>query len=140
MNQLNKNPNLAELETSYQLCSSLREEANSNFHPPAHRFPLALVLPHRVRQLQLQGVSFFEQLQEGIHITLDTLLTAGCHTCLCRVGLTLIWVFHHLAQLPSRFCQIPICPGRIGQTVTHSNSSQPNPVHEQMECTLTLAD
>ena len=27
------------------------------------------------------------------------------------------WVPHHLAQLPSRFCQIPICPGIIGQTV-----------------------
>ena len=34
--------------------------------------------------------------------------------------------------LPSHFCQIPISPGRIGQTVKHQNPSEPNPVHEQM--------
>ena len=39
---------------------------------------------------------------------------------LLGVGSTLILVFHHLARLPSRFCQIPISPGRIGQTVEHS--------------------
>ena len=33
------------------------------------------------------------------------------------VGFTLIRVFSSLAPLPSRFCQIPISPGRIGQTV-----------------------
>ena len=38
------------------------------------------------------------------------------------VGLTLISVFHHLAQLPSRFCQIPISPSRVGQTVEHFKS------------------
>ena len=32
-------------------------------------------------------------------------------------------------MLPSRFCQIPICPSRIGQTVQWNiqNQSQPNP-------------
>ena len=29
------------------------------------------------------------------------------------VGLTLIWVFQHIVQLPSRFCQIPTSPSRI---------------------------
>ena len=38
------------------------------------------------------------------------------------LGLTLIWMFHHLAHQHSQFCQIPICPSRAGQ-----NSSQPNP-------------
>ena len=33
------------------------------------------------------------------------------------VRLTWIWEFHHLAQLPSHFCQTPISPGRIRQTV-----------------------
>ena len=33
------------------------------------------------------------------------------------VRLTWIWEFHHLAQLPGRFCQTPISPGRIRQTV-----------------------
>ena len=33
------------------------------------------------------------------------------------VRLTWIWEFPHLAQLPSRFCQTPISPGRIRQTV-----------------------
>ena len=42
------------------------------------------------------------------------------------VGLTLIWV---LNQLPRRFFQIPISPGRIGQTV--EIQVNPNPVHEQ---------
>ena len=42
-------------------------------------------------------------------------------------------MFHHLSQLPSRFCQILIGPGRIGQTVDHSKSkSQPIQFHEQM--------
>ena len=43
--------------------------------------------------------------------------------------LTLIWVFHLLAHLQSCFCQIPIRPGRIGQTVEHSKfkSAQPSP-------------
>ena len=35
------------------------------------------------------------------------------------VGLTLIWKFHTLAQLRSRFCQIP---SRIGQTVEQLKS------------------
>ena len=43
------------------------------------------------------------------------------------VGLTLISVFHHLAQLPSRFCQIPITPSRVGQTVEHSKSKSTKP-------------
>ena len=34
------------------------------------------------------------------------------------VGLTLIRVFHYLAQLPSRFCQIPISQIRIEQNST----------------------
>ena len=48
------------------------------------------------------------------------------------VEFTLIWVLHHPPHLPSRFCQIPISPGRIGQTVEHTKFSQPNSVHEQM--------
>ena len=39
----------------------------------------------------------------------------------------MIQMFHHLAQLPSQFCQIPIGPRRIGQTLEHQNTrSQPN--------------
>ena len=45
------------------------------------------------------------------------------------VELTLIWVFCHLAQLSSRFCQIVINPGR--QWNTHNPRKQ-NPVNEQM--------
>ena len=41
--------------------------------------------------------------------------------------MTLIQMFHHLAQLPSQFCQIPIGPSRISQTLEHQNTSQPNP-------------
>ena len=29
-----------------------------------------------------------------------------------RVGLTLMWMVHHLAHLPSQVCQIPICLGK----------------------------
>ena len=36
-------------------------------------------------------------------------------------------MFHHLALLHSQFCWIPSCSSRIGQTVWHLNSSQPNP-------------
>ena len=36
------------------------------------------------------------------------------------IVLTLIWVFHRLAQQPSHFSQIPISPGRIWQTVENS--------------------
>ena len=34
-----------------------------------------------------------------------------------RAGLTRILMFHHISQLPSRFCQIPISPSKIGQTM-----------------------
>ena len=39
-----------------------------------------------------------------------------------------IWsnMFHYLAQLPSLSCQLPISPGRIGQTAEQPKSSQPN--------------
>ena len=40
------------------------------------------------------------------------------------VGLTLISVFHHLAQLPS---QIPISLSRVGQKVEHSKSKSTKP-------------
>ena len=43
--------------------------------------------------------------------------------------LTLICFLHHLAQLPSRFCQILSCPDRIRQ---NAEDSQPNPEHDQM--------
>ena len=44
----------------------------------------------------------------------------GCPICSCTwVGLTLIWVFHHLAHLPSRFCLIP-------RQLKTQNPSQPN--------------
>ena len=58
-----------------------------------------------------------------------------------RVGVTLIWVFPHLAQLPNRcLCQIPISPGRIGQTVGHSKfkSMQPSPRADGTPFTDTL--
>ena len=41
--------------------------------------------------------------------------------------MTLISVFHQLAQLPSRFCQIPISPSRVGKTVEHSKSKSTKP-------------
>ena len=50
------------------------------------------------------------------------------------VGLTLIWVFHHLAQLHSHFCQIPISLGRIGQTV------EPNPGLRADESPCTISE
>ena len=57
------------------------------------------------------------------------------------VGLTLISVFHHIDQLPSRFCQIPISPRRVGQTVEHSKfkSTQPNPGAHKTPCMLVEA-
>ena len=49
---------------------------------------------------------------------------------LMHLGLTLNWLFHHLAQLLSRFCQISISPGRIcGTLKTQVNQTH---VHEQM--------
>ena len=41
-----------------------------------------------------------------------------------RPGLGWHWfgMFHHLAQKPSHFCQIPISPSRVGQTVDHLKS------------------
>ena len=54
----------------------------------------------------------------------------GCPICSWTwVGLTLIWVLHLLAQLPSRFCRIPISPSRIGHAVEHSKfkSTRPSP-------------
>ena len=50
------------------------------------------------------------------------------------VGLTLSWVFHQLAPLPSRFCQIPISPSRIRQTVERSKSKS-NPQADGTPCT-----
>ena len=52
------------------------------------------------------------------------------------VELTSIWMFHHLSQLPSRFCQIPFSPDRIGQTVEHSTfkSTQPSPRADGTPC------
>ena len=44
------------------------------------------------------------------------------------VGLTLISVFHHLSQLPSRVCQIPISPRRVGRQWNTWNPSQQKPV------------
>ena len=35
-------------------------------------------------------------------------------------------LLQHLAQLPSRFCQIPACQSRIGQTNSQSQSTQPS--------------
>ena len=45
-------------------------------------------------------------------------------------------MFHQLAHLPSRFCQIPICPVRIGQTVEHIKfkSIQPSPRADESPC------
>ena len=33
------------------------------------------------------------------------------------VGVTWIWMIHHVALLPSQFCEIPISTHRIGQTM-----------------------
>ena len=41
------------------------------------------------------------------------------------VGLTLIWMFHHLAQQHSPFCQIPICQSRAWPECPNSKSTQP---------------
>ena len=56
--------------------------------------------------------------------------------------MTWIWKFHHVAQLPSRFCQIPISPSRIGQTVEHlkSRSINPTQVSEQMKHLVLIGD
>ena len=43
------------------------------------------------------------------------------------VWLTLISVFHHLVRQPSRFCQIPISPNSVRQTVEHSKSKSTKP-------------
>ena len=51
-------------------------------------------------------------------------------------------MFHYLAHLPSRFCQIPISPGRIGQAVEHSKfkSTQPSPrADAEFPCTCPFA-
>ena len=47
-----------------------------------------------------------------------------------------VLLYVDFVQLPSRFCQIPICPGRIGQTVEHSNfkSTQPIPRSDGTPC------
>ena len=49
-------------------------------------------------------------------------------------------MFHHLAQLPRRFCHIPISPSRIGQTVEHSKSKSTKPSLSSLEtpCTHVL--
>ena len=63
--------------------------------------------------------------------------STGCPICSCTwVGLTLIRVFHHLAQLPSHFWQIPIIQGRIGQTIEQSKfkSSRPIPRADGTPC------
>ena len=54
------------------------------------------------------------------------------------VGLTLIWVFHHIAQQTSLFCQISICPSRTGQTVECQNtkSTQPSNQPPSPPCTV----
>ena len=46
-------------------------------------------------------------------------------------------MFHHVAHMPSRFCQIPICPQRIGQMVEHSKfkPTQPSPRANGIPCT-----
>ena len=65
--------------------------------------------------------------------------STGCPICSCTwVGLTLIRVFHHLAQLPSHFCQISISPGRTGQTHSKFKSTQPSPGAAGTPCTCTV--
>ena len=60
-------------------------------------------------------------------------MCTGCPFCSWSwVGQTLIWVPQHLAQLQWNFCQIPISPGRIGQTVEHPKSKSTHTVHGQM--------
>ena len=59
------------------------------------------------------------------------------------VGLTWIFLFHHLALLPSNFSQIPTSPGTVGQIVEHSKSKstptlvwdhQCHPVESKIQC------
>ena len=55
-------------------------------------------------------------------------ISTGCPICPCTwVGLNLNWIFHHLAQLLSRFCQIPVGPNRISQMFEHSKSNSTQP-------------
>ena len=51
-------------------------------------------------------------------------------------GEQFVLLYVDFVQLPSCFCQIPICPGRIGQTVEHSNfkSTQPIPRSDGTPC------
>ena len=59
------------------------------------------------------------------------------------VRLNLIWVFNLLAHLPSHFCQIPINPGRIGQTVEPTKPSprpDESPCKSINKCFLPLVD
>ena len=55
-----------------------------------------------------------------------------------KEGLTLIRAFHHLALLPSRFCQSPVCPSRNGQSVERQKSSQPNTGSRPLESSCTF--
>ena len=132
-----------QIESKYKLLSSsdsppvIRKKDNlSAVGGPS--LPSAPILPEenestiipKVREKQ--SVCAIPQSSQG---NLDT----GCPICSWTwVGLTLILVLHQLAQLPTRFCHIPISPGRIGQTVEHSKSKSLNPVYEHMERPVTI--
>ena len=77
-----------------------------------------------------------------VETAMSKLFYTGCPICSRTwVGLTLIWVFHPLVQLPSRFCQNPTAQAESDRQCNTQNPSQPNPVYEQMGhpvCLLSL--
>ena len=51
--------------------------------------------------------------------------TGGLWWSLTWVGLTLIWIFHHLAQLPSQPCQAPLCLAETARLWNGQNDGYP---------------
>ena len=94
--------------------------------------PYAVELARRVDREVPGGVKWLEEVlppddYEGYAEVKSRVGTLQGDSSAPKPGLTLIWMFHHLAQLHSHFCPIPICPSRTGQTVEQlkSKSTQP---------------
>ena len=93
-------------------------------HPLLHLLPVGALATKVKRRIESTRVKFWLE---------SDLVTHSQHTTgrfICPrtwVGLTSVWVFQHLAQLHSHFCQIPTSPGRIGQTVEHPKSKSIQP-------------
>ena len=119
---------LAHLKVCHDEAGVSAEKARPDFPGPSHECVAVghhKVVHHEVVG-QLQDVADEPVGQEG---TCERCRErndnehAGCPICpLTWVGLTLIWVLHHLAQLYSRFCKIIINPGITGQTVEQLKS------------------